>query len=150
MTSLTCSISPWTCFKRSALGFVEKYSYNTIEPGILSFFYHCYHLLFNDTWKLVQAIRRCFKSSVFTISAQKLFFQILQKYKRNTATERIICHTHVGYTVLANIVKQISILVCERWDLSYILRRFCCDLPIKDIGKFGVVGRDLVENGLRN
>ena len=35
MTSLTCSISPWTCLILSAFGFVEKYSYGIQNQSIM-------------------------------------------------------------------------------------------------------------------
>lgn len=84
ITSLTCSISPWTCLSLSEFGLFEKYSYTLhVNANALFFFYSIrsdpsrYHLLGNHARKFVQPIRRRMQCSLLRVRSKELVLEIL-------------------------------------------------------------------------
>lgn len=67
-----------------------------------------YHLLGNRLGELVHAIGDQSAESTFAaVLGQEAFLHVLQERKRDPAPKGVVCHAHVGQSILADIVEEI-------------------------------------------
>lgn len=72
-----------------------------------------YHLLGNGLGELVHAIRdQRVQGTLTSILSQEFFFDVLQECKGDPTTKGIVGHAHVGQSILADVVEQISMCYC--------------------------------------
>lgn len=75
-----------------------------------------YHLLGNGLGELVHAIRYQRTQGTFTsVLSQELFLDVLQECKGDPTAKGIVGHAHVGQSILADVVEQISMCFLLVW-----------------------------------
>ena len=76
-------------------------------------------MLFQDRMKFVESIDGC-RVRALAVERRESLLNVLKKGKGNTTSKGIICHTHKDYPILANVMKEISVI--DKCELRVLLR----------------------------